>query len=127
MDLKTRQKLAKLLAMLGSSNQGERDNAHRRIDEILKKHKKSWSELPEILRSTAPDPQPQPPPDVDPDSENTFGPLDLLVHILKQYVQLGEYEYLAVALWILHSQVFDRFMVTPRLAVVSPVRGCGKT
>jgi hypothetical protein len=41
MDLKTRHKLAKLVAMLGSSNLGERENAHRRIDEILRKHKRS--------------------------------------------------------------------------------------
>jgi putative DNA primase/helicase len=33
----------------------------------------------------------------------------------------------AVTLWILHTHVYDRFQVTPRLAVVSPVRCCGKT
>jgi hypothetical protein len=32
-----------------------------------------------------------------------------------------------LALWILHCWVFDRFAVTPRLALISPVRGCGKT
>jgi hypothetical protein len=26
-----------------------------------------------------------------------------------------------------HSHVFDRFMVSPRLALTSPVNGCGKT
>jgi Protein of unknown function (DUF3631) len=36
-------------------------------------------------------------------------------------------EQLAVALWILHCWVFDRYTVTPRLALISPVRGCGKT
>jgi hypothetical protein len=127
MDLKTRNKLAKLVAMLGSSNSAERENANRRIDEILRKHKRSWSELPEILRSTAPDPQPQPPPDVYPGDENTIGPLDLIMYILKQYVEMPEYEYLAVALWVMHTHVFEQFMVSPRLAVVSPVRGCGKT
>ena len=34
---------------------------------------------------------------------------------------------MAVALWILHTYVFERFPVTPRLALLSPVRGCGKT
>ena len=34
---------------------------------------------------------------------------------------------MAIALWILHCWVFDRFAVTPRLALLSPVRGCGKT
>ena len=34
---------------------------------------------------------------------------------------------MAVALWILHTYVYDRFTITPRLALMSPVRGCGKT
>src|SRR5262249_7469696 len=32
-----------------------------------------------------------------------------------------------IALWILHSWVFRTFTVSPRLALVSPTRGCGKT
>ena len=32
-----------------------------------------------------------------------------------------------MALWILHTHVFVRFPITPRLALLSPVRGCGKT
>jgi hypothetical protein len=66
-------------------------------------------------------------PDVDPDAENTPGPLDLITYILKQYVEMRKHEYLAVALWITHTHVFEQFMVSPRLAIVSPVRGCGKT
>jgi hypothetical protein len=34
---------------------------------------------------------------------------------------------LAIALWVLHAYVFDRFNITPRLALLSPVFGCGKT
>ena len=34
---------------------------------------------------------------------------------------------LVIALWILHTYVFDRFSITPRLTLLSPVRGCGKT
>ena len=30
-------------------------------------------------------------------------------------------------MWVLHTYVFDRFVITPRLALMSPVRGCGKT
>lgn len=127
MDAKTRTKLAKLMALFGSSNAGERENAWRCIDEILRKHKRSWSELAEILGSTGrPDPQPPPPPDVDLD-ESKFSPLDLITHILKQYLEMREDEYLAVALWALHTHFFEQFMVTPRLALVSPVRDCGKT
>jgi hypothetical protein len=34
---------------------------------------------------------------------------------------------MATALWALHCWVFDRFNITPRLALLSPVYGCGKT
>src|SRR5260370_37414900 len=36
-------------------------------------------------------------------------------------------EYIAGALWVLHTHLFDRFTISPRLAFTSPVRGCGKT
>jgi len=32
-----------------------------------------------------------------------------------------------MALWIVHTHVYSRFIVTPRVALTSPVRGCGKT
>ena len=93
LNLKTRNKLTKLLALLGSSNSAERENAWQKIDDILRKHKRSWSELTAILRSTAaPDPQPQMPPDVDLD-ESKFSPLDLITYILKQYLDMREHEY----------------------------------
>src|SRR5262249_32485080 len=53
--------------------------------------------------------------------------LECVEWVLQQYVDLQPHQYLAVALWILHSHVFDKFMITPRLALTSPVRGCGKT
>jgi hypothetical protein len=37
------------------------------------------------------------------------------------------HEYVAVALWALHTHIYDRFMVTPRLALRSPVADFGKT
>jgi hypothetical protein len=36
-------------------------------------------------------------------------------------------ERLAVALWILHTYIYERYRETPRLALLSPVNGCGKT
>jgi hypothetical protein len=44
-----------------------------------------------------------------------------------RYVVMTEDDALTVALWILHSYVFDIFLCTPRLCVTSPERGCGKT
>ena len=53
--------------------------------------------------------------------------LELARFILEEYVDLKPHEYITGALWVLHSHVFDRFMVSPRLAFISPVNGCGKT
>jgi hypothetical protein len=34
---------------------------------------------------------------------------------------------LAIALWVLHTYIYDQYNITPRLALLSPVFGCGKT
>ena len=46
---------------------------------------------------------------------------------LKRYVVLSYTAADAVALWVLHTWLFDRFTTTPRLAITSPTKGCGKT
>jgi Protein of unknown function (DUF3631) len=53
--------------------------------------------------------------------------LELIVHVLKSYVDVQPHEYVGIALWILHTHLYSRFRVTSRLAALSPVRGCGKT
>jgi hypothetical protein len=46
---------------------------------------------------------------------------------LKKYVVLSDAAADVIALWILHTWLVDKFIVTPRLAVTSPTKGCGKT
>ena len=122
-----RDRLAKLFAMLGSDNAGERENARAIIDEILRKNRKTWNDLTELLQtgSAAPDWT------VDDDTGETTGTnisaLDLVHCLLEEYLELHSHEYAAVALWCLHTHIYSQFMVTPRLALVSPVRGCGKS
>ena len=53
--------------------------------------------------------------------------LDLVLRLIELHVDVTPDERVAVALWILHTYVFGRFAITPRLALLSPVRGCGKT
>ena len=54
--------------------------------------------------------------------------LDLVMALIEEHVAISLPERVAVAaLWILHTYVFDQFAITPRLAILSPVRGCGKT
>jgi hypothetical protein len=64
-----------------------------------------------------------PPPGFDAD----FPVIDLLHRLTEHYVALAAMLRVAVVLWILHAHVYDRLQITPRLALVSPVRGCGKT
>jgi hypothetical protein len=115
----------KLVALQGSDNKEERDNAWRRIDEILKRHKRTWSELPELL-GAIPDDDPPPAPSAN-DQAGAIGALDLVEGMLRRYVALKEHEYVAVALWAVHTHVYDRFSITPRLALTSPTSDCGKS
>jgi hypothetical protein len=125
-DDKIRAKLTKLHAMLGSGNAGEREAAWTKIDELLRKYRRSWTDLPDLLlKMAASDPV-----DVgedDPAPTSDVSALELVHYVVGEYVDLRPHEYVAVALWILHAHLFERFLVTPRLALVSPVRGCGKT
>jgi hypothetical protein len=59
-----------------------------------------------------------------PGEPNAF---DLVRYMLESYVGLQSHGYVAATLWFLHTHVHDRFMITPRLALLSPVRGCGKS
>jgi hypothetical protein len=128
-----RERLSKLFAMLGSANAGERENARTLIDAILAKNRKSWNDLTELLQTPAAgaagwiDEEESAAAPTDKPAGTDVKALDVVHHLLGEYLELTPHEYTAIALWVLHSHVFDQFMVTPRLALVSPVRGCGKT
>jgi hypothetical protein len=129
---------AKLHALLGSTNTSERDNAFRKLNELLEQHRKTWNDLPELLRlgTAARDQKTKNAGSREDEGDaeavdhtipvpNIF---DLVFYTLKRYLYFRiEHELVALSLWILHTFVFDRFMITPRLACLSPVRGCGKT
>jgi hypothetical protein len=55
-------------------------------------------------------------------------PADLIRYgVLEKYVELSSHQAVAVTLWIIHTHTYGLFAVSPRLALISPVRGCGKT
>ena len=126
-----RKRIQQLHAMLGSQHAGERETAMAKLVELLQKSKLSWNDLPGLLASEdnpatnefeenagINDP---------PASANAPTALELVRHMLMEFVELrSPAEYLAVSLWILHTHMFDRFLVSPRLALLSPVRGCGQ-
>jgi hypothetical protein len=122
---KLRDKARKFHALLGFDNPAERETARVKLAELLAKHKKTWNDLPDLLSGATgdlPDDGAQPG-----DASLAPPPLDLIYHFLRRYVQLDEHQLVAVTLWIAHTFVFDRFSITPRLVLYSPVRGCGKT
>jgi hypothetical protein len=135
LDAATRARLVTLMRMLGSDQPGERANAWDAIDRILREKGRTWNELPDLIgvETTADIDAATAWSDVDADTshhEQDVEPstlLDLVLCALREHVLMEEGEYLAVALWVMHTYIFDRYAVTPRLALVSPVRGCGKT
>jgi hypothetical protein len=50
-----------------------------------------------------------------------------LVGAIRSYVILSDNEATAVALWVLLCHAFDAFNISPRLAITSPEKQCGKT
>jgi Protein of unknown function (DUF3631) len=53
--------------------------------------------------------------------------LDAVSEAIRRYVVLAGHAARAAALWIVHTYLLDCFLITPRLAIRSPVLRCGKT
>tara|TARA_R110002094_G_scaffold150223_2_gene138672 strand:+ start:351 stop:1691 length:1341 start_codon:yes stop_codon:yes gene_type:complete len=53
--------------------------------------------------------------------------LDEVTSLLRRFVILPDLGYETIALWTLHTYVFDVFEYTPRLLLSSPEKRCGKT
>jgi hypothetical protein len=122
--------ICQLHALIGSSFANEAATALGKLNELLAKHRLTWNDLPTIFSAIHTD--------NDPGSSHgaasraatdppTVNVLDLVLRELELHIAMTAEERMAVALWILHTHVFDRFPITPRLALLSPVRGCGKT
>ena len=130
-------RLRQLHAMLGSNNSQERETARAKIDELLAKHRKSWNDLTELMSAggASPDPSWDAAEEDQPTTREAEGQprgkqaklLELVRFILELFIDMKPHEYIAAALWVLHTHIFQRFVVSPRLAFTSPVNGCGKT
>jgi ElaB/YqjD/DUF883 family membrane-anchored ribosome-binding protein len=117
--------LASDIASLGSSDPDERVNARRNIADLLARHRKNWNDLANVLDAASNEAWACDPSADDPQRVNDL--LGLIINLLEEYMELRPHEYVAVALWVLHSHVYDRFMQTPRLVLRSPVANVGKT
>jgi hypothetical protein len=119
------EKLKKLFAMLGQDNDGEFDNARQKVSDLLAGGKRTWKAFVDSLFSASSHSWSDWHDDAA--SRADINPLDLVHHLLQRYVDMTPHQFVAVSLWIVHTFVYQRFTVTPRLTLTSPVRGCGKT
>src|SRR5262249_40309869 len=120
--------------MVGSPNANEATRFRERLVNLLAKHALSWNDIPDCIAAADEDDRirsARRAMAAQSSAPAAGGPevnvLELVLHLVERYIAITREERLAVALWILHTYVFDRFDITPRLALLSPVRGCGKT
>jgi Protein of unknown function (DUF3631) len=122
--------IRKLFAQMGSSGK-DAEVAREKLTQLLVEHGLSWNDLPAILAATAAPNTSHGMNGGAPASGMAVGPkvnvLDLVAVLIEDHVAMTDAECTTAALWVLHTWVFDRFPITPRLALLSPVRGCGKT
>jgi hypothetical protein len=133
-----------LFRMLGASNTNVIQSADEKLRKLLSTHGLTWNDLPTIIveaerliteedakkrraeaaasyagsqtgakASAADAPQ--------------INSLDLVLRLIELHVILTPAQCMTAALWTLHAYVFGRFRYTPRLALLSPVRRCGKS
>jgi hypothetical protein len=68
-----------------------------------------------------PDPEPWP------EAVNGADLLDTLAKAIRRHVVMSDHAADSAALWAVHTYLLDSFGISPRLAITSPEKGCGKT
>ena len=79
--------------------------ARQKIEARLAKHGLKWENLDAVLKKA--DQSDKPPPD-------QFNVLNLIDGLISKYIWIPPHERLAVALWVLHTYVYDNYNKTPR-------------
>jgi len=106
--------------MAGGGSAGEREQAREKLEAELKKLGKTWGDLGDLLaqekqaeleekqeRAAARGAT------YDPQTDTAIKPkdipcIDLVYDQLTRYLDLKDHEFTAVALWVLHTHVFER-------------------
>jgi hypothetical protein len=114
-------------------NDQERETARQRLDELLTKNRTTWGDVSRLIAPSHSNPETtrndsegedEPPASPDDKMPNLF---ELAEWTLRRFLFLEEHQLAAAPLWVLHCFVFRDFQHTPRLALLSPTRGCGKS
>jgi hypothetical protein len=127
------------LTLRGSTH--EREAARQRLEDLLAKHRLTLGDVERLIAlsvsaSSAAPSAPADNGDVEPAPAAGKVPdvFELVDWVLRRFLYLRDSEgrvqdhyFTAIALWILHTFVVGEFDHTPRLALLSPVRGCGKS
>jgi Protein of unknown function (DUF3631) len=124
----------KLLMLTLRGNTQECKTARQRLEGLLTKHRKSWGDVDQLIALSVTHPEKtlndgddedEPPPtQQDGKVPDAFKLVDWA---LRRFLFLEDHQYTALTLWVLHTFVFREFQHTPRLALLSPVRACGKS
>jgi hypothetical protein len=124
------ERLWRMFGQLGSDKPTIRATARDKLDALLAKQKLDWTEFTTILiaywgchnaaPTGAPSPQESP-------TDESVSALDLILYLLDEYLVMPPAQRMVVALWALATHVYDRFEYSPRLGLISPDSGFGKT
>jgi hypothetical protein len=106
----------------------ERKNAAERLgiraailDRLVQAERPDDDENQQGRAVSFPDPEPWP------ESVDGAALLDSIADAIRRFVVLSDHCRDTAALWALHSCLVDCFLVSPRLAISSPAKQCGKT
>jgi hypothetical protein len=123
----------------GASTASEREQAREKLAALLKKLGKTWSDLTNLLMQEK-QVEEEEKADRAAAQGATYNPqtgeavkpagtpcVDLVYELLTLSLDLKEHEFVAITLWTLHTWIYSRYKVTPRLAIMSPIPDCGKS
>jgi hypothetical protein len=60
-------------------------------------------------------------------AESGANGLQQLVGVFARYIDAKPHYLVAIALWALHTHIYNQYSKSPRLAILSPVKNCGKS
>jgi hypothetical protein len=103
---------------LRAENEQIATTARQKIEAKLAKHGLKWEDLDAVLKKAD---------KADRHTQGETNVLTLIRSLTVKYIWMTEEERWAYPLWVLHTYVHKRYNKTPRLAILSPVAGCGKT
>ena len=131
-ELALARRVHKLFMFTLRGNEQEREIARQRLEELLAKHRMTFGDVDRLIALAVTirkrrwmiamnEPQPTQKEGRVPDV------FELIDWAWRRFLYLKDHQFTVLTLWVLHSHVFREFQHTPRLALLSPVRNCGKS